>query len=316
MFQRGGKISKMRAERPVFRNGHWRYSDGRFAKAPKHASANPQVREATAMGTGMCVAIAVAAAAFIPHLPAIGWSTDPEPRAEMVVETDLTKRAWLAAETTEALALTSGNLARLANTAPVSANAKPPVRRVALKVSRHAARQRRCLIQLAYHEARSESDLSIIKRVWTAVYRARRPDFTARTICQAVFQHGAFSAFLKGIPPMRNRRALARMTRIVDSQMPAILPAHFGGSRCIVWEAGGVRCHLTVAGTIPQQPVMTHHAEADCYYLGRKGYDYVRRGNRCVPRWATRMVEVASTECTMIRNRPCTTVFWRVDRRS
>lgn len=176
-----------------------------------------------------------------------------------------------------------------------------------------AKRERWCLIQLAYHEARSESDESIVKRIWTAVWRSRRDDFKANTICEAVFAYGAFSAFLKGIPPMRDKVALARVTRIVDEQLPAILPDSFGGRKCMERDLYTDRCVFTLADTVAVQPVMTHHAEADCTYLGRKGYNYVRRNGRCEPRWAGKMVEVASIRCQMIRNRSCRTVFWVKD---
>jgi len=184
------------------------------------------------------------------------------------------------------------------------------VRPVKLTGKAKPVRERWCLIQLAYHEARSESEDSIVKRIWTAVWRARRDDFKANTICEAVFAYGAFSAFLKGIPPMRDKVALARVTRIVDEQMPAILPDSFGGRECMERDLYTDRCVFTLADTVTVQPVMTHHAEADCRYLGLKGYNYVRRNGRCEPRWARRMVEVAAVRCTMIRNRPCKTVFW------
>jgi hypothetical protein len=171
-------------------------------------------------------------------------------------------------------------------------------------------RERWCLIQLAYHEARSESEDSIVKRIWTAVWRARRDDFQANTICEAVFEYGAFSAFLKGIPAIRNKAALARVTRIVDAQMPAILPDTYGGRKCLERDIYTDRCVYTVADTIKKQPVMTHHAETDCRYLGRKGYNYIRRNGRCEPRWARKMAEVAAVRCTLIKNRPCVTVFW------
>jgi hypothetical protein len=174
-------------------------------------------------------------------------------------------------------------------------------------------RERWCLIQLAYHEARSESDDSIVKRIWTAVWRSRRDDFKANTICEAVFTYGAFSAFLKGIPPMRDKVALARVTRIVDEQMPAILPDSYGGRKCMERDLYTDRCVFTLADTVAVQPVMTHHAETDCRYLGLKGYNYVRRNGRCEPRWARKMLEVAAVRCTMIKNRPCQTVFWVKD---
>jgi hypothetical protein len=39
----------------------------------------------------------------------------------------------------------------------------------------------------------------------------------------------------------------------------------------------------------------------------------VRRHGRCEPRWARKMVEVATVRCQMIKNRPCQTVFWVKD---
>ncbi len=173
-----------------------------------------------------------------------------------------------------------------------------------------STKQRDCLVQLAYHEARSESRESIVKRVWTAVWRARRDDFAADTICEAVFKRGAFSAFLKGIPPMRDKVALARVSKIVDSQMPAILPDLYGGTKCVEYDHHTGVCAYTVADTIPTPPVMTYYAEADCYYLGRKGYRYVKRGGICQPRWAAKMNKVTSVKCATPRRRRCATIFW------
>ncbi len=172
--------------------------------------------------------------------------------------------------------------------------------------------QRDCLIRLAYHEARSETEQSIVKRVWTAVWRARRDDFKASTICEAVFQYGAFSAFLHGLPPMKDKVALARVSRIVDEQMPAILPDLYKGTECVETDMYTGKCVYTLADTIKKQPVMTHHAEADCYYLGRKGYDYIRRLGRCEPRWAAKMTEISSAKCSVVKKRRCRTVFWLV----
>jgi hypothetical protein len=179
-----------------------------------------------------------------------------------------------------------------------------------------AKRSRYCLIQLAYHEARSESRESIVKRLWTAVWRARRADFREHTICQAVFARYAFSAFNNGVPPMTNKAALKRVAAIVDSQLPAIMPEQFGGKRCVIYRAdtdgtGEESCIATRADIVPKQPVITHYAEADCYYLGKPGYNYVQRNGRCEPKWAVKMVEVAAVPCTLVRHRECTTVFWR-----
>lgn len=206
---------------------------------------------------------------------------------------------------------------------PLSANAAPPASVRAKSASFSLVlmvgvrpiqpmSQRDCLVRLAYHEARSESDESIIKRVWTAVWRARRDDFKASTICEAVFQYGAFSAFLRGLPPMNNKAALRRVSKIVDGQMPAILPDLYHGTDCVETDMHTGRCVYTLADTIKKQPVMTHHAEADCYYLGRKGYKYVKRNGRCEPNWAGKMAEVASAKCSIVKKRRCRTVFWLI----
>ena len=206
---------------------------------------------------------------------------------------------------------------------PLSANAGPPasVRAQTSPFSQvlmvgarpiKAMSQRDCLVRLAYHEARSETDESIIKRVWTAVWRARRDDFKASTICEAVFQYGAFSAFLRGLPPMKNKAALKRVSKIVDGQMPAILPDLYNGTDCVETDINTGKCVYTLADTIKKQPVMTHHAEADCYYLGRKGYKYVKRKGRCEPNWAGKMAEVSSSKCAIVKKRTCRTVFWLI----
>lgn len=212
------------------------------------------------------------------------------------------------------IALSAAILPLTANAAtPASPHAKPsPFSQVLMIGARPVApmSQRDCLVRLAYHEARSESDDSIIMRVWTAVWRARRDDFKASTICEAVFQYGAFSAFLRGLPPMKNKSALKRVSKIVDGQMPAILPDLYKGTDCVETDINTGKCVYTLADTIKKQPVMTHHAEADCYYLGRRGYKYVKRKGRCEPNWAGKMAEVASAKCSIVKKRRCRTVFW------
>lgn len=190
------------------------------------------------------------------------------------------------------------------------ARAPEPARLVVAASQVRPTKERDCLVQLAYHEARSESEESIVKRVWTAVWRARRDDFRASTICEAVFQPGAYSAFLKGVPPMRDKVARARVSKIVDGQMPAILPDLYGGTDCVELDEQTEKCVQTVADSIPVPPVMTYYAEADCYYLGRKGYRYVKRSSRCEPRWAARMQEITSVKCASVKRRRCDTVFW------
>jgi len=255
----------------------WRDERGRFCSAPSGLD----VAGLSRLGL---VLLALAAMILAMHL----WTTRGPAQAEAPPQMTIHER----------YGVTGGD--------KVASRIKP----LRVAVRPRAERDRWCLIQLAYHEARSESDESIIKRVWTAVWRARRDDFRANTICEAVFQYGAFSAFLKGIPAARNKRALARVTRIVDSQMPAILPDSYGGRKCVERDIYTDRCVYTVADTIKPQPVMTHHAEVDCRYLGLKGHPYVRRNGRCEPRWAGKMAEVAVVPCTMIKNRSCVTVFW------
>jgi len=193
------------------------------------------------------------------------------------------------------------------------ARAEAPLNIVPPPAEPRSTEQRDCLIQLAYHEARSESRASIVKRIWTAVWRARRDDFDVDTICEAVFAPGAFSAFNRGVPKMVDKAALARVTEIVDSQMPAILPDLYRGTECVERDTYTGRCAVTAAATIPTPPVMTHYAEVDCRYLGRKGYEYVKRQRSCEPRWAARMTKVASAECKLVSSRRCATVFWVAD---
>ena len=95
--------------------------------------------------------------------------------------------------------------------------------------------------------------------------------------------------------------------------MPAILPDLYGGTECVEYDTYTGVCTYTVADTIPTPPIMTHYAEADCYYLGRKGYRYVKRGGICQPRWATKMNKVTSVKCAAPKSRRCKTIFWLVD---
>lgn len=226
----------------------------------------------------------------------------------LVPSANLRVAAWIGIAFSAALLPLSANAAP-----PASVHAKSAPYSQVLMVGTRPIKpmsQRDCLVRLAYHEARSESDESIIKRIWTAVWRARRDDFKASTICEAVFQYGAFSAFLRGLPPMKNKAAVRRVSKIVDGQMPAILPDLYNGTDCVETDLNTGKCVYTVADTIRKQPVMTHHAEADCYYLGRKGYKYVRRKGRCEPNWAGKMAEVASAKCSIVKKRRCRTVFW------
>jgi hypothetical protein len=271
MFQRIHKASKPKSRIILDKNGYWRDERGRFATAPPKVDAWGLAR----VGSVLAVAGALTLA--------LGQEQTNNPISPGF-----------------SAPLTIHELAR----APEPARIIVPVSQA------RSTKARDCLVQLAYHEARSETGESIVKRIWTAVWRARRDDFKANTICQAVFQRGAFSAFLKGVPPMKDKVALARVSKIVDSQMPAILPDLYGGTDCVEVDEETNKCAQTVADNIPVPPVMTHYAEADCYYLGRRGYRYVKRPGRCEPRWAAKMQEIASVKCAAVKRRRCATVFW------
>ena len=277
MFQRNRKAFTRKSAIYLDKNGYWRDKRGRFTKAP------PKIDPWGLARVGSVLAVA----------------------GGMALAANLGTGGAVAVESAAISQPTIHEQARMPE--PVGPDyAAPPAQPA------RSSKQRDCLVQLAYHEARSESEESIVKRVWTAVWRARRDDFAADTICEAVFEPGAFSAFLKGIPPMRDKEALARIRKIVDLQMPAILPDLYGGTECVEYEAYTGACTYTVADTIPTPPVMTHYAEADCYYLGRKGYRYVRRAGICQPRWAAKMNKVTSVKCAAPKGRRCATIFWLV----
>ena len=271
MFRRIHKVFQPKSRIVLDSGGFWRDERGRFAPAPPKVDAWGLARVGSVLAVAGGLALAMGQApADAPMTPGI----DAAP--------------------------TIHELAR----------APEPARLVVAISQARPTKERDCLVQLAYHEARSESEESIVKRIWTAVWRARRDDFRASTICEAVFAPGAYSAFLKGVPPMRDQVARARVSKIVDGQMPAILPDLYGGTDCVEFDEQTEKCVHTVADTIPVPPVMTHYAEADCYFLGRKGYRYVRRTGRCEPRWAARMQEVTSVKCASVKRRRCATVFW------
>ena len=173
---------------------------------------------------------------------------------------------------------------------------------------------RECLILALYHEARGESDESIIKHAWTIVWRVRRDDFP-NSLCAVVFQRGKFSAFNRGIRPMQNKRDVARVTEIADTVLTKAFPDMYGGNRCVEHDMYTGGCTKTLADTIPApSEVMTHYAVADCKYLKKPGYRYVRtKSGRCVPRWAVKMTVVAAEPCAHIRHRDCDVVFWKSD---
>ena len=173
---------------------------------------------------------------------------------------------------------------------------------------------RQCLILALYHEARGESEESIMKHAWTIIWRVKRDDFPD-SLCAVVFQRKKFSAFNRGIPPMRNRAELARVTRIADIALKKAFPDVFGGSECAERDQYTDACVMTVADTIPAPAgVMTHYAVADCYYLHKRGYRYVRtKSGACVPRWAVHMTPVDWEPCAKVRRRSCRVVFWKAD---
>lgn len=275
MFQRNHKYLGYSAPVRIDSNGFWRDKNGYIVKPPTKVDPLGMVR--------VCAVLAVAGGLALAANFGVGGA---------------------AAGGTDAISSpTIHEMARMPEPESTEYAAVPAQ-------AARSTKQRDCLVQLAYHEARSESEESIVKRVWTAVWRARRDDFAADTICEAVFERGAFSAFLKGIPPMRDKTALARVGKIVDSQMPAILPDLYGGTECVEYDDNTGVCAYTVADTIPTPPVMTHYAEADCYYLGRKGYRYVKRGGICQPRWAVKMNKVTSVKCSSVKRRRCSTIFW------
>lgn len=173
---------------------------------------------------------------------------------------------------------------------------------------------RQCLVLALYHEARGESTESIAKHAWTIVWRVKRDDFP-NNLCAVVFQRGKFSAFNRGIPPMRRKMAVARVTKVADRVLKKAFPDVYGGNKCVEYDQYTDRCSVTVADTIPTPVgVVTHYAVADCAYLHKPGYRYVRTDSGdCVPRWAVSMTQVAAEPCAKIRGRSCAVVFWKAD---
>jgi hypothetical protein len=173
---------------------------------------------------------------------------------------------------------------------------------------------RECMVLALYHEARGESEQSIIKHAWTIVWRVKRDDFPDN-VCAVVFQRGKFSAFNRGIRPMRKKADAARVARIADLVLKKAFPDVYGGSECLEQDDYTDRCVQTVADTIPTPVgVITHYAVADCKFLRKPGYRYVRtKSGRCVPRWALKMTQVASEPCAKVRRRSCDVVFWKSD---
>lgn len=171
---------------------------------------------------------------------------------------------------------------------------------------------RHCLILALYHEAGTEPEATIIKHAYTIVWRVRRDDYP-NSVCKVVFQKGAFQPFLNGVPPMKNARLRAKVTRVADAVLAKAFPDSYGGAKCIERDLHTGTCIARKADLLPAvMPVATHFAVADCYFSGRPGYDYVKnRRGECVPRWALKMVRVADAPCALISGRPCRIVFWR-----
>lgn len=173
---------------------------------------------------------------------------------------------------------------------------------------------RQCLILALYHEARGESDISIAKHAWAIVWRVKRDDFP-NNLCSVVFQRNKFSAFNRGIRPMRSEKDRARVTKIADTVLTKAFPDVYGGTECVEFDQYTDKCAVTVADTIATPVgVITHYAVSDCRFLRKPGYRYVRtKSGRCVPRWALKMTQVASEPCAQVRRRRCNVVFWKAD---
>lgn len=171
---------------------------------------------------------------------------------------------------------------------------------------------RRCLILALYHEAGHEPVKTIVKHAYTIVWRVRRDDYP-NTICKVVFQKGAFQPFLNGVPPMKDAAVRAKVSRVADMVLAKAFPDSFGGAKCVERDLHTGACIARKADILPAaMPVATHFAIADCYFVGRSGYDYVRNGrDECVPRWSLKMVRVADAPCSQVTGRPCRIVFWR-----
>jgi len=173
---------------------------------------------------------------------------------------------------------------------------------------------RECLTLALYHEARSESDESILKHAWAIIWRVKRDDFP-NNICDVIFDRYKFSAFNRGIPPMEDEDGAERVGKIADIALKKAFPDTFGGSRCLERDIYTDACVMTVADMIPTPVgVVTHYAVADCYYLRRPGYRYVRtKSGNCVPAWAVGMIRVDAEPCARVRHRACQVVFWKAD---
>lgn len=173
---------------------------------------------------------------------------------------------------------------------------------------------RACLILALYHEARGESDESIMKHAWTIVWRVKRDEFPDN-LCAVVFQRRKFSAFNRGIRPMRDQRDRARVTKLADIVLKKAFPEAYGGNECVKIDTKTGDCTVTVADTIAKPVgVTTHYAVSDCRFLRKPGYRYVRtKEGRCVPRWSLKMTMVAAEPCAKVRRRACDVVFWKAN---
>lgn len=173
---------------------------------------------------------------------------------------------------------------------------------------------RACLILALYHEARGESDKSIAKHAWTIVWRVKMDRFPDN-LCAVIFQRGKFSAFNRGIRPMRDQRDKARVTKIADIVLKKAFPDIYGGNECVEIDAKTGDCAVTVADTIAKPAaVMTHYAVSDCKFLRKPGYRYVRtKEGRCVPRWSLKMTMVSAEPCAKVRRRACDVMFWKAN---
>ncbi len=173
---------------------------------------------------------------------------------------------------------------------------------------------RACLILALYHEARGESDESIVKHAWTIVWRVKMDQFPDNP-CAVIFQRGKFSAFNRGIRPMRDQRDKARVTKIADIVLKKAFPDTYGGNECVEIDAKTGDCAVTVADTIAKPvAVMTHYAVSDCKFLRMPGYRYVRtKEGRCVPRWSLKMTMVSAEPCAKVLRRACDVMFWKAN---
>ena len=175
----------------------------------------------------------------------------------------------------------------------------------------HPEDRRQCLLLALYHEAGRESELSLWKHAWTIIWRVKRDDFPD-DLCAVVFQPWEFSAFNKGIPPLLNEKITDKVERIVDQVLIKAFPDVYGGTACVEWDVWTNNCVARVADMI-RTPigVTTHYAVADCTFLGRPGYHYIRTAaGDCVPRWSRGMKRVGSEPCAMVKKRRCRVVWW------